>query len=121
VTVITRVLVGAEDPAFGDPTKFIGPVHDRQRADALVAGRGWVVKPDGDYWRRVVPSHRAEADHPVGAIRRLVDGDLLVVCVGRLEAIPELIAGTGACRSTAGRPTSSSAPERDSAAVTRAR
>jgi carbamate kinase len=56
VTVITRVLVDADDPAFGEPSKFIGPVYDEQRAQALASERGWVVKPDGDYWRRVVPS-----------------------------------------------------------------
>ena len=29
--MITRVLVDADDPAFADPTKFIGPVYDEAR------------------------------------------------------------------------------------------
>ena len=56
VTVITRVLVDAGDPAFAAPTKFIGPVYDADRAHVLAAERGWTVKPDGEWWRRVVPS-----------------------------------------------------------------
>jgi carbamate kinase len=82
VTVITRVLVDAEDPAFGNPTKFIGPVYDEHRAHSLAAERGWVVKPDGDDWRRVVPSPDPRQIIQLGAIRRLVDGGYLVVCVG---------------------------------------
>jgi len=75
------VLVDAEDPAFGVPTKFIGPVCDKQRAHSLAAERGWVVKPDGDYWRRVVPSPDPKQIVQLGAIRRLVDGGFLA-CVG---------------------------------------
>ena len=56
VTLITRVVVDRDDPAFDDPTKFIGPVYDEARAKELAAERGWTVKPDGDAWRRVVPS-----------------------------------------------------------------
>jgi carbamate kinase len=82
VAVLTRVLVDADDPAFADPTKFIGPVYDEQRAHALAAERGWVVKPDGDRWRRVVPSPAPKEIIQLGAIRRLVDGGFLVVCVG---------------------------------------
>ena len=82
VTVITRVLVDADDPAFGEPTKFIGPVYDERRAQALATERGWVVKPDGDRWRRVVPSPDPKQIVQLGAIRSLVDGGFLVVCVG---------------------------------------
>ena len=82
VTVLTRVLVDAADSAFGAPTKFIGPVYDEQRAHALAAERGWVVKADGEHWRRVVPSPEPKQIIQLGAIRRLVDGGFLVVCVG---------------------------------------
>lgn len=82
VTVITRVLVEADDPAFGEPTKFIGPVYDEGRATDLAAERGWVVKPDGDRWRRVVPSPDPKRIIQLDAIQRLVDGGFLVVCVG---------------------------------------
>lgn len=82
VTVITRVLVDADDPAFGEPTKFIGPIYDEGRAKDLAAERGWVVKPDGDDWRRVVPSPDPKQIIQLDAIRRLVEGGFLVVCVG---------------------------------------
>jgi carbamate kinase len=82
VTVITRVLVDADDPAFKDPTKFIGPIYDGTRAAALAAERGWVVKPDGAHWRRVVPSPDPKQIVQLAAIRRLVEGGFLVVCVG---------------------------------------
>ena len=94
VTVITRVLVDADDPAFGDPTKFIGPVYDEQRAKALAVERGWVVKPDGEHWRRVVASPDPQQVIQLEAIRRLVDGGFLVVCVGG-GGVPVVAAGTG--------------------------
>jgi len=82
VAVITRVLVDAGDPAFGDPSKFIGPVYDEARAHELAAERGWTVKPDGDAWRRVVPSPRPREIVQLEAIRRLVESGFLVVCAG---------------------------------------
>jgi len=40
VTVITRVLVDRDDPAFADPAKFIGPVYEEARARELATQRG---------------------------------------------------------------------------------
>ncbi len=82
VAVITRVVVGADDPAFQDPTKFIGPVYDEAVALTLASERGWTLKPDGDRWRRVVPSPEPLRIVQLDAIRRLIDGGFLVVCVG---------------------------------------
>ena len=55
-TLLTMVEVDPDDPAFQDPTKFVGQVYDEAEAKAEAAAKGWVVKPDGDKWRRVVPS-----------------------------------------------------------------
>jgi len=82
VAVITRVRVDADDPAFDAPSKFIGPVYDERQARELAAERGWTVKPDGERWRRVVASPQPREVIQLGAIRRLVDGGFLVVCVG---------------------------------------
>ena len=82
VAVITRVRVDPDDPAFQEPTKFIGPVYDEGQARQLAAERGWTVKPDGERWRRVVASPQPREVVQLGAIRRLVDGGFLVVCVG---------------------------------------
>jgi carbamate kinase len=94
VTVITRVLVEADDPAFASPTKFIGPVYEADHARALAAERGWTVKADGDWWRRVVPSPDPKQIIQLDAIRRLVDGGFLVVCVGG-GGVPVIANGDG--------------------------
>ncbi|WP_022929420.1 carbamate kinase [Patulibacter americanus] len=94
VTVVTRVLVAADDPAFRAPTKFIGPVYDEQRARTLADERGWEVRPDGQWWRRVVASPDPLEIVQLGAIRRLVDGGFLVVCAGG-GGVPVVADGTG--------------------------
>ncbi len=56
VSLITLVEVDRGDPAFADPTKPIGPIYDEQAAVGLAGEKGWTFKPDGDSFRRVVPS-----------------------------------------------------------------
>ena len=55
-TVLTQVVVAADDPAFAAPAKPIGPVYPERRAPALAGERGWTVAPDGEWFRRVVAS-----------------------------------------------------------------
>ena len=55
-TILTMVEVDPNDPAFQNPTKFVGPVYDEDEANRLKAEKGWVFKLDGAKWRRVVPS-----------------------------------------------------------------
>ena len=55
-TLLTQVEVDANDPAFKDPTKFIGPVYSKDEAERLANEKGWVVTPDGDKSCRVVAS-----------------------------------------------------------------
>lgn len=82
VAVVTRTEVDAADPAFADPTKFIGPVYGEAQARDLAAAQGWTVKLDGDAWRRVVPSPEPVAIVQIDAIRSLVAAGFLVVCAG---------------------------------------
>lgn len=82
VAVITRVVVDEHDPAFGAPSKFIGPTYSEAEARAAAERHGWTVKPDGEQWRRVVPSPEPLRIVQLPAIRRLVDGGFLVVCAG---------------------------------------
>jgi carbamate kinase len=56
VTLLTQVEVAPDDPAFARPTKPIGPLYERAEAERLAAERGWAIAPDGDAYRRVVPS-----------------------------------------------------------------
>jgi carbamate kinase len=82
VAVITRVVVDADDPAFSSPSKFIGPVYTEAEASEVADRHGWTVRPDGDRWRRVVPSPEPRRIVQLGAIERLLDAGLIVVCAG---------------------------------------
>jgi carbamate kinase len=81
-TLLTQVIVDAGDPAFARPEKFIGPVYERPHAERLAAERGWTVAPDGDFWRRVVPSPEPRSIVELHTIRLLVNAGVLVVCAG---------------------------------------
>jgi carbamate kinase len=81
-TILTMVEVDPADPAFGDPTKFVGPVYDKAEADALIAEKGWVFKKDGDRWRRVVPSPEPKRIFEIRPIRWLLEKDVVVICAG---------------------------------------
>ncbi len=82
VTLLTRVVVDEGDPAFSAPSKFIGPVYSESAARAAAERHGWTVKPDGDDWRRVVPSPEPRRIVQLAAIGDLVEAGFLVVCAG---------------------------------------
>jgi carbamate kinase len=81
-TLLTQVIVDADDPAFSSPTKFIGPIYDDGEAEALAAERGWSMRRDGRTWRRVVPSPQPRSIVELSTIRLLMQAGVLVVCVG---------------------------------------
>lgn len=81
-TILTMTEVDADDPAMADPTKFVGPVYTKEDADRLAAERGWIVKPDGDAWRRVVPSPEPKRIFEIKPIKTLLDMGAVVVCTG---------------------------------------
>lgn len=80
--IINQTLVEAGDPAFDDPTKFVGEMYSREEAERLTAQRGWVVKPDGAGWRRVVGSPRPQRVVETRLIRLLLESNAVVVCAG---------------------------------------
>lgn len=80
--LLTQVEVDVNDPAFENPTKYIGPVYDKAQADMLVAEKGWTVKADGQYFRRVVPSPQPKQIVESDAITALIQRDHLVICNG---------------------------------------
>ncbi len=80
--IINQTLVAASDPALMNPTKFIGEVYDEQTAKRLADERGWVVKPDGEHWRRVVGSPRPQRVVETRLIRLLLNSGAVVVCAG---------------------------------------
>ncbi|WP_116112835.1 carbamate kinase [Austwickia chelonae] len=80
--MVNQTLVLADDPAFADPTKFVGEVYDEATAKAKAEEMSWVVKPDGEYWRRVVPSPTPQRVVETRIIRQLLNSGVLVVCSG---------------------------------------
>lgn len=80
--IINQTLVSAADPAFENPTKFIGEVYEEERAKALAAERGWTVKQDSSGWRRVVGSPRPQRVVETRLIRLLLSSGAVVVCAG---------------------------------------
>ena len=81
-TMLTMVQVDVDDPAFDDPTKFVGPVYTQDQADALSAAKGWVFKPDGDSWRRVVASPEPRHIFEIRPIRWLLEHGVVLICAG---------------------------------------
>jgi carbamate kinase len=81
-TILTMVEVDPSDPAFGNPTKFVGPVYAKPQADQLAGEKGWAFKADGDHWRRVVPSPEPRRIFEIRPIRWLLDKDVVVICAG---------------------------------------
>jgi carbamate kinase len=81
-SILTMVEVDPADPAFADPTKFIGPVYERAEAERLAAEKGWQIKPDGDKWRRVVASPEPKRIFQIQPIRWLLENGAVVVCTG---------------------------------------
>lgn len=80
--VMTQAVVEADDPAFGHPTKPVGPVYSEEDARRLAAERGWTVARDGDRWRRVVPSPMPLRLVEAPMIRRLMSAGALVIASG---------------------------------------
>ena len=97
VTVLTQVVVDRDDSAFEVPTKPIGPVYTREQAARVQRERGWTMAPDGEHFRRVVPSPEPLRIVELSAIRMLVDNGAIVVCTGG-GGIPVTVNGTGTLR-----------------------
>jgi carbamate kinase len=81
-TLLTMVEVSADDPGFHNPTKFIGPVYEKEEAERLNSEKGWAFKPDGAKWRRVVPSPVPKHIFEIRPIKWLLDHGTIVICAG---------------------------------------
>jgi len=83
IALITHVAVDPADPAFGSPTKPIGPFFEPAEARRMAEARGWVVQPDsGRGYRRVVASPEPASVIEIDALRALVDAGHLVIAGG---------------------------------------
>jgi len=81
-TLLTQIQVDPTDPAFRDPSKFIGPIYTKAQATKLARERGWSTKPDGEYFRRVVSSPAPISILEISVIELLADQGVTVICVG---------------------------------------
>lgn len=82
-TIITQCLVDAEDPAFKNPTKPVGPFFSRDQMAPMIKS-GWkAIEDAGRGWRRVVPSPMPRAIVEEGVIKQAIEfGDLVICCGG---------------------------------------
>ena len=94
-TLLTQIVVDPHDPAFSNPTKFVGPVYEPRDARFLAHERGWAVAPDGDMWRRVVPSPQPQRIVELRTIQMLVDNGVTVTCAGGggIPVVPDRLGG----------------------------
>ncbi len=82
-TVVTQVLVDANDPSFKKPSKPIGGFYTKEEAEKKRAEEGWeMVEDAGRGYRRVVASPMPLEIIEEEAIKTLIKNDFLVVAVG---------------------------------------
>ncbi|MBT8765624.1 carbamate kinase [Metapseudomonas boanensis] len=81
-TILTQVEVDPADPAFQKPTKPIGPVYTKEEAELLAKEKGWSIAPDGNKFRRVVPSPRPKQIFEIRPVKWLLEKGTVVVCAG---------------------------------------
>lgn len=100
-TVLTLTRVRPDDPAFANPTKYVGPYYEEQEAHRLEGERGYTMKADPHGgWRRVVPSPKPYSIVETPVIARLVADDVIVIASGGggvpvIEEGPRLIGKEG--------------------------
>ncbi len=95
VTLITQVLVEADDPAFKNPTKPIGPFHTKKEAELLKQKTSLVMKEDSNgRWRRVVPSPKPISIVEKEIIKSNIDSGYIVIVSGG-GGIPVIKDGRG--------------------------
>jgi carbamate kinase len=100
VTLVTRVEVDPDDPAFARPTKPIGSFMDADEA-ARRRAQGWDVVEDAQRgWRRVVASPRPRRIVELAALRTLVDAGFVVIGAGG-GGIPVVADADGSLRGVA--------------------
>ncbi len=81
-SLLTLVEVDPDDPAFKDPTKPIGPIYTEADSEKLAAEKGWAFKPDGDSFRRVVPSPVPQRIFGIEPLEWLLEHGAVVICAG---------------------------------------
>lgn len=81
-SLLTRIEVDSNDPSMLDPTKFVGPVYNEEEAGILAEANNWIMKRDGEYVRRVVPSPKPINIIDKKSIDTLLNAGQIVICCG---------------------------------------
>ena len=81
-TLLTMMQVDGDDPAFTNPTKFVGPIYSAEAAQDLAARKDWAFRQDGNAWRRVVPSPLPQRIVEIRPIEWLLLRGCVVICTG---------------------------------------
>lgn len=84
ISMLTQVVVDADDPAFKQPTKPIGGYYTEEVAKKLMRETGAPYQEDaGRGWRRVVPSPKPIDIYEKISLQTLVDaGQVVIACGG---------------------------------------
>lgn len=83
ITILTQVRVNADDPAFNNPSKPIGPFYTKRVADEKMRLYGWTMVEDAARgYRRVVPSPEPIEVLELEVIRQVLDLGIIVIALG---------------------------------------
>jgi len=80
--IITHVVVERDDPAFGEPTKPIGPYYPEDIARRYM-NQGWLMRNiSGRGWRRLVPSPRPKKIVEIESIKAVFENGFVPIAAG---------------------------------------
>jgi carbamate kinase len=81
--LLTQVEVDPDDPAFANPTKFVGPFFSDVEAARVNKELGWLMREDsGRGWRHVVPSPDPKHICDISLVDELVKRGTVVIAGG---------------------------------------
>ncbi len=83
VTLVTQVVVDANDAAFNNPTKPIGPFYTEEEAEKIRKEKGFTVKEDaGRGWRRMIASPEPKRIVEIDSIKQLWGSNIVILAGG---------------------------------------
>lgn len=84
VTLITQTIVDKNDPAFGDPSKPIGPFYKEEEVEQLKKDHpDWsIIEDAGRGYRRVVPSPKPVEINEYPAIKAIAEAGVIPIVAG---------------------------------------
>ena len=81
VTIVSQVIVNDDDPAFGNPSKPVGPVYEDQDAITYLK-RGYPLIKQKKGWRLIVPSPKPVSIVEAPIVKKLLGEGNIVIAAG---------------------------------------